>query len=408
MEGTEQIQKKLVKSTAVKKPDLQTSEIICHNVQSLRDKIDQIRLIIAERETAIFVAVETWLDGSHRNSEVCVNGYNMIRRDRAKDPNRGGIVVYTKKGIDVTGIDIENHSDDCNCENIWLKLSFGTCKTIILGAVYRSHLNKNFTSHIKTDLQRVSSMKHPIILVGDFNYDLLKDSGETIEYYRTFTAHLMEQLIRAPTRITETTATIIDHIWTTNEEIIECSDTLNGISDHQMCRAVLRFAVKKVAQKPFVTRSFKNFSREAYQEDIDGTNWDFIEEGIAIDDIWRNWHGKFMDILDMHAPTITVKNKKDDAPWMTHDIKQQIRLKMAAKLEREDLTSATTIRKFRDTNNQTKKIIAIAKQAYFRNKVIINKTNPRKLWDIMKEAAPSSFKERVASDNIENEANILQ
>ena len=42
---------------------------------------------------------------------------------------------------------------------------------------------------------------------------------------------LLEQIIDSPTRITDTTATLLDHIWVSDQE---SKGVITGVSDHHM------------------------------------------------------------------------------------------------------------------------------------------------------------------------------
>ena len=54
--------------------------------------------------------------------------------------------------------------------------------------------------------------------MGDFNVDLLKleAHGPTSDYMGEFTSGGFYPLVSLPTRLTDTTATLIDNIWTNN------------------------------------------------------------------------------------------------------------------------------------------------------------------------------------------------
>ena len=70
------------------------------------------------------------------------------------------------------------------------------------------------------------------ILLGDFNRNLL--SQEIDSDWGNFTLSLgLTQLISEPTRVTQESRTLIDHIYTNNEETILCvSVEKMCISDH--------------------------------------------------------------------------------------------------------------------------------------------------------------------------------
>ena len=71
-----------------------------------------------------------------------------------------------------------------------------------------------------TELARVLGLLQgtDAYLMGDFNVDLLKleTHGPTSDYMGEFTSGGFYPLISLPTRLTDTTATLIDNIWTNN------------------------------------------------------------------------------------------------------------------------------------------------------------------------------------------------
>ena len=69
-----------------------------------------------------------------------------------------------------------------------------------------------------------------ILVLGDFNIDLLKPHSS---WDSTITMLGLTLLVKSPTRITQTSATLIDHIYTNNPDVItEVSVPDLSISDH--------------------------------------------------------------------------------------------------------------------------------------------------------------------------------
>ena len=96
--------------------------IMYHNVQSLKSKLEEVRLISRESKTDVICCVETWLDGSHNNTEIAISDYQLVRKDRSNKPNRGGVCVYSKKHLNTNVINVPMHDQDCTCENLWVTL----------------------------------------------------------------------------------------------------------------------------------------------------------------------------------------------------------------------------------------------------------------------------------------------
>ena len=90
----------------------------------------------------------------------------------------------------------------------------------IAGVVYRppnSNLNE-YVNDITTITEIVKRMNKPCYLMGDTNIDLMKyeSHSKTSQYLDLLFTNSFIPLINRPTRITDHTATLIDHIYTNN------------------------------------------------------------------------------------------------------------------------------------------------------------------------------------------------
>ena len=194
-------------------------KVMYSNVQSLMNKLDELKIISEEEQPDIICCVETWLDASHKQKEI--ENYKCINRIRSKKPNRGGVCMYYRKGLKVEEVIMPKHKSPCKCEAIWTKITDDRGKKTILTTIYRSPTNANFLEHIDEDLDYATQLNLPTIIVGDFNYNLLNDSPNTKALTDTFNRQCMEQMIHQPTRITKDTQTLIDHIWTNDKDFIK-------------------------------------------------------------------------------------------------------------------------------------------------------------------------------------------
>ena len=63
------------------------------NARSLLPKISELRYLANKQKTAAIISVtETWLDSSVTNSEIKIEGYNIVRRDINR--HGGGVCTY--------------------------------------------------------------------------------------------------------------------------------------------------------------------------------------------------------------------------------------------------------------------------------------------------------------------------
>ena len=90
--------------------------------------------------------------------------------------------------------------------------------------------------------QRCDAESRELILVGDLNCDVSKVSLDPHTRQLSFLCSLyqIDQLIDQPTRVTDTSATMIDLVLTNVKENIHASGVIHlGISDHSLIYAVL-------------------------------------------------------------------------------------------------------------------------------------------------------------------------
>ena len=95
-------------------------------------------------------------------------------------------------------------------------------KNTIIGVLYRPPGNDTittFTDHLKALLPKITKGKKTVVLTSDMNINLLKCSKHkpTSYYYDTLLSNGFTPKITVPTRVTHSTATLIDHLFT-NED----------------------------------------------------------------------------------------------------------------------------------------------------------------------------------------------
>ena len=63
-----------------------------------------------------------------------------------------------------------------------------------------------------------------MILMGDFNVDLLAETTDNKKWTNMFWSHGLTQLIKEPTRVTDKTATLLDHVLVSDAKFVQESE----------------------------------------------------------------------------------------------------------------------------------------------------------------------------------------
>ena len=103
--------------------------------------------------------------------------------------------------------------------------------SLLVGYVYRNPAaTYEWYDEFLTMLDKVSESKNNVLLLDDFNIDLLKPH---LALESPFSILGLNQLITQPTRVTCSTNTLIDHIYTNNLNLVHSIFVPNiAISDH--------------------------------------------------------------------------------------------------------------------------------------------------------------------------------
>ena len=140
------------------------------NVRSLRNKIDEVRLLADVKRPHIMLFVESWLHSDINDSEVSVQGYNIFRRDRncVMKSKGGGVIIYAHNDLNVSEL---TDSNNFNTECLWLKV-LGKYNSVDIGLYYRPPC-----SNEADDIEMCKSIDKLIsengVLIGDFNYPMI-------------------------------------------------------------------------------------------------------------------------------------------------------------------------------------------------------------------------------------------
>ena len=197
----------------------------------------------------------------------------------------------------------------------------------------------------------------------------------------------LEQLISQPSRITQTSSTLIDVILTNEPSRILSSGVLHiGRSDHSFVYAVRKFSIpSKNTHKYVITRSFKNLNADAFRNDMRAVSWNSIDNCNTMDEMIENWYNMFTAIANNHAPIRSrrVQNKK--SPWLTAELRQLIT--NCDQLKKQAIVSndSELWNKFKKERNRTNNEIKKAKAHYYRSQVEINYGNPKGISRVINE-----------------------
>lgn len=135
-------------------------------------------------------------------------------------------------------------------EVVWVEIKRTKSKSLLVGAVYRPpNADVSFFEYFTSMIEKAISSDNEVFILGDFNCDLLSNTPCVNMRKLTEIANLLQisQLVKKPTRITDSTSTLIDHIYTSNVDIhCKTGVVATSVSDHMLI--IISNSAKKSTQ----------------------------------------------------------------------------------------------------------------------------------------------------------------
>jgi hypothetical protein len=363
------------------------------NIQSLPDKFDKLKLFLHRLKDAhltidFILLCETFLTAN--NAEMYqIPGYKFIHKSRSS-LTRGGVGMYIRDDISFKLRDDIAIFHEGEFESIFIETTRNQNSTIV-GEIYRiPNTNEQVSlNRYETVLEPLQNINKEIIIGTDQNFDYLKINthNNTADLLNIFFACGLVPCITKPTRITHTTATLIDNLYVKpqRESKLHSGIILYELADHL---PVFVFSGKESASKSKDPLTFKHRQlnanvMEKIKSNLDGLDWDFLYH-MDIDSAYSTFSAKLKNTINHFAPekTVVIPYKlviRD--PWVTKGMLKSS--KTLDKLFRANLKkplghiSCVKYTQYRNLFNTIKRT---SKQTYYANLLQTYKHDIKNTW----------------------------
>ena len=347
------------------------------NIYHLPQKVPDLCVLLNKPESfSIFGVSETRLKPHTPDSAINIPNFSIIRRDPV---SRGetGIAVYIHNSLQ----NVVNRRQDLETQEIecvWLELKTSKSPTLFICFLYRNpaatfEWYDNFLHMCET----VCARNADVLLMGDFNIDLFKP-----HHAWDCTANLLglHQLISFPTRVTATTSTLLDHIYTNKPTAI--SNVKVGsltVSDHFPISCAWTVKLPKV-NKPGHTyttyRSFKHFNEQHFMSDLSNAPFAKVYKETDPECALSVWYDILISIFNKHAPLRRRRVKQTVFPlWLTQEI-------INAMDVRDELRREKRFAEFKQERKRVKLLVRQAKKSLV-DRLISQNKDTASLWRAM-------------------------
>ena len=349
------------------------------NIQHILPKMDELKYHLSNQNTCnILGIVETYLTQNIEDKDLIIDSFNFERRDRQQRKG-GGVLVYIKSNIPYQRrFDLENNE----IESIWIEIKYPACKPFLLNFVYRPPDSKlTWIEAFENQFDKIDHLDLEVHILGDFNINFLSSNSVTKynnkRWDHTISKYGLAQMINSPTRITKSSSTIIDHIYSTRPDLIsDVHVPLFSISDHYpVCftRSTCNLKSKQSKHENIKYRSFKSFSEPLFCDDLAKSPIRLVESVADPNQSLDLFYSILNSVLYKHAPIKERRVRFDCQPgWFNSEIKEAICL-------RDKLHKHKQFNDYKTQRNKVTAMIKSSKRNFYNNAIKDNKS-PSFLW----------------------------
>ena len=230
--------------------------------------------------------------------------------------------------------------------------------------------------------------RYQLYILGDMNIDFLKYNSHALteEYLDMFHSNNISPIITKPTRITNYTATLIDHIYTNNTNQIISGIATIDISDHLPTFCIVDIPVQKQKCKRYY-RDYSQFDSELYLQDIRAIDWSTIHiESNDLNEIATKTIRTLQLIVNKHAPRKQIsktKQKQFSKPWITNGILKSIKNKESMYRTHFLSNNPAKTAEYKRYANKLNHLKAVSKKAYYCKQFNLHRSNLKATWKLI-------------------------
>ena len=372
------------------------------NARSLSKNFESLKLLLSSLNEFPFSVIgisETWLRSNSPNL-FNLNNYKLFRSDRNK--GRGGgvaLYIFNEHRVRVrSDIHIEG------CEDLFVEIVTEKCKNKIIGIIYRPPCNipDTFLEKLDECLSIITRENKEVYLMGDFNIDMNKSDNLSLKLENTLMSYAFNHHISNPTRITNTSKTLLDNIFSNNQDL---NNVTNGIiyydmSDHLPIFVISETpdatqSVKKV--RPILCRKETDNNIALLNQDLAQEEWSDVFRETDTNRAYDVFLNKLVYYYNKNIPLVKKKSRrKNKHPWITKGIMKSI--KTRTKLYKRALTTqnAEDFKDYKIYRNKLSNLIRISRKMHYSKQCEHNKNNKNGLWEVINDIKGKNDKDHVS------------
>lgn len=374
------------------KVDLDKGFSLIHfNCRSLYKRFDAINDFLnnLKGKFKLIALSETWID-EERGDAFHMDGYTLYHFNR-KNRKAGGVAFFVSSDLKSKVVQSMTIALDDLMECITVEIDLEKSRNIMVTCIYRKpgSLIETFTDAFEENLLSKVNGNKKYFFCGDLNIDLLKVSihKASADYLDMLYARGLYPLITKPSRITETSTTLIDHIFTNSlENTLKSGLVVNDISDHLPVFLTLEWNIthEVVNKVQRYIRLRKDDAVHRFRNELKKEDWSRVYVS-DVNEAFEIFSNKYVALYDKHCPLVLYQQRKKgkQQPWMTKGLERACKTKNQLYRDFIKCRTKTAEMKYKKYKNKLVLIMRNTKKEYFNTQLEVNKNNIKGTWKIL-------------------------
>lgn len=314
------------------------------------------------------------------DSELSIEGYNVIRSD-STSRSSGGVVIYYRKNMKV----VKRSEDVLGYDNMLaVEVLSPHCRGNWVGVYHSPNASHaEFLDRLELFLDNLVVLSQPLCVTGDFNINMHANAPNA-----TYSSRLnrmarelaLKQLVKPYTRVTMTSRTTVDLLFTNNHLISVSVSDDDIIADHKMLIISKKNEIREYHTKTITDRSqltLQNFRP-------------LLEAKLASLEQATDFESRAQDLVRAIDSTATslVKDKQINVAyakkWYTNELRELRNHRNEASRRAELVNDPPSWTEYRRLRNEYNRAMRVSKNDDLRSTIIECGSDQKKLWRHLK------------------------
>ena len=224
----------------------------------------------------------------------------------------------------------------------------------------------------------------------------------TNEFLNSMSSYSLYPSITKPTRITSTSATLIDNIFTNSNSFQTSGIIIANVSDHLpvFITTDLKLYRNETDLVETEVRQLKDQNIQYFRSELGKVNWEVECSGKDVHQSYRNVISKFDYRFPKSTKKVNQHKNKMRSPWLSNILLKCIRRKN--RLYKNFIRKPTEANKetYRKYRNRLSITLRLAKQNYFSNILEKERNNMRNTWKILNSIIRPNNHKKCSEKNV--------